>query len=149
MISFKRYLIATLRKRTMCHCGCRGWCTLWHFFRMIWWSLRALADGAMPASRHDQEPWTRNDAERAGRAGEALGFKCALIYLKLDWAEASSSFGFPTWSDALRPCFACNAFGSTMFAMTGITVDHLQSWIENDDADYFRSCDNCEIVHAE
>eukprot|EP00974_Lingulodinium_polyedra_P005065 475712-Lingulodinium_polyedra.AAC.1 len=41
----KRLLFALCRKRMVCKCGCRGWCTFHAFFSMLRWSLEALARG--------------------------------------------------------------------------------------------------------
>jgi hypothetical protein len=53
-----RYFFAALRKRHVCSCGCRGWCTYYVIFRFILWSINAMATGIFPSCRHDGSPWS-------------------------------------------------------------------------------------------
>ena len=48
-----RYLVAAIRKKLLCQCGCRGWCTLFPLFEMLGWSCSAMAEGMHPPGRHD------------------------------------------------------------------------------------------------
>jgi len=139
----QRCLFGVLRKRHVCKCGCRGWCTFHAFFRMIAWSLRAIAQGVWPDRRHDSKPWLASDAARAAKAGHAMPFKGALIYIKGDWSEYASTLGFPTWQDGIRPCFKCNAFGPDQFCPFGHTAQSLR-WPANDSDAYERACQRCE-----
>ncbi|MDA8583609.1 hypothetical protein N9L68_05230 [bacterium] len=45
VISGMRHLICVQRKRRLCRCGCRGWCSLWPVFNLIRYCLEALAVG--------------------------------------------------------------------------------------------------------
>jgi hypothetical protein len=65
------------------------------------------------------------------------------MYVKGDWMELGVSIGLPTWADALRPCFCCNAFLDNLFATTGMTKDAL-TWVINNDNDYFLAASRCE-----
>lgn len=105
MLTGARYLYGLLRKRNFCRCGCKGWCSLYQMFSVTAWSLRALAQGVWPESRHDGQPWRDSDSDRSGRAGQTMCAKAACIYVKGDWAEYAGTLGFPSWGDAMRPCF--------------------------------------------
>ena len=107
----KRNTIAVLKKSELCACGCRGWCTIYHFFKELHWELCALAEGIHPTNRHDRADWAEAAHKRRDLAGKPMGIKAALLFLKGDWAEFAATFGFPSWGDLLRPCFCCNMFG--------------------------------------
>ena len=141
-----RYLCGLLRKRLMCMCGCRGWCTFFCYFCYLNWCLRALARGEYPLERFDG-PWhASSDKSRSEKGGQSLGCKFACLYLKGDWAEFAISLGLPTWHDSLRPCFNCNCSHENMFEIiSGATIENL-TWLINGSDDYFNACDRCEIV---
>ena len=40
-----RRLVAVVRKKLVCQCGCRGWCTYWGLLWCLRWSCDALAAG--------------------------------------------------------------------------------------------------------
>jgi hypothetical protein len=140
----KRYLFATLRKRLLCKCGCRGWCTLRAIFMVIVWSLTALAQGVFPTRRHDGE-WKPSDDARARKGGQVMPYKAAVIYLKGDWCEFSTTLGFPSWNDGLRPCYECACCGPEMYCAYGHTIEAL-SWPLNGDQDYELACRRCEVT---
>jgi hypothetical protein len=140
----KRHLFAVLRKKLLCECGCRGWCTHDAMFRYIHWSLLALAKGEYPSSRPDKQPWLENDRERMLLANSALPFIAAVIHIKGDWAEYAGTLGFPSWQDGLRPCFQCPAFGADMFSALGHTCVAL-AWLQNDEGEYEAACQRCEV----
>ena len=71
--------------------------------------------------------------------------RCCLSYHKRDWAEYGSSFGYPTWQDALRPCFGCPAVGPGMFVAMANGPAGLR-WSPTTDDDYNESCNRCEYV---
>lgn len=141
----KRYLVAVLRKRHLCRCGCRGWCTLWALFDFLRWSLQALADGIMPSQRHDSSPWAASDVGRGERSADPLNGRGCVIYIKGDWAEYASTFGIPPWNDGLRPCFACNASGAELHVFEGCGSNAF-AFRENGEDDYDQSCSRCEIL---
>ena len=112
---------------------------------MIHWDAQAGARGHYPAERYDG-PWLQgSDDARAARASQPFGFKLALLYIKGDWMELGVSLGFPTWADAGRPCFCCNAFLGNLFATVGMTIDQF-TWLLNDEADYFAAAKQCEVL---
>ena len=142
-LSKKRSLFAVLRKSTICDCGCRGWCSYWAVFEFARWSLGALAAGIFPAGRHDGQPWRASDEGRQGKAGEHIGFRCAVVFLKGDWSEYCHTMGFPMWNDTQRPCFECNASIERLYE-----IPHwppLGPWRQNEENDYFEACSRCEI----
>jgi hypothetical protein len=147
LIDSRRYLIAVIRKRILCKCGCKGWCTLWHFFAMLHWDLQAGARGQYAAERYDGPWWSGSDDARMARASQPFGFKLALMYIKGDWMELGVSIGLPTWADSLRPCFCCNAYFDNLFDTTGMTIDDF-IWLINDDNAYFEAASKCEIIVA-
>jgi hypothetical protein len=141
-ITGSRSLIVALRKSVCCICGCRGWCTFRAIWAWLWWSLSALAEGKCPSSRHDYEPFN-TDVRRAELGGKAMSCRAALLYLKGDWAEYSSTVGMPSWQDGLRPCFVCNADRGNFYTTEGISAV-TSPWRENGDDDYFQACARCE-----
>ena len=56
LINDRRYIFAVFRRRTACICGCRSWCSIYGLLTALAWSLRALARGQWPESRHDLLP---------------------------------------------------------------------------------------------
>ena len=143
LISGQRYCYAILRKRNLCQCGCRGWCTYWHFFAMTRWSMRSLAVGLYPDSRHDLTPWIESDTSRLAKAGSPTAVKCAMLYIKGDWMEFATTVGLPMWGDGTRPCFCCNGFGDDLYETGGNSMEALR-WHVNEEHDYFHACDRCE-----
>ena len=147
MVSGRRYLSAVIRKSKLCKCGCRGWCSVYAIFSMVRWSLECLAIGRFPAMRHDNTPWTEQDDKRASMSGAQMVMRCALIFLKGDWAEYASTLGFPSWADNLRPCFGCNISRDDLTLHEG--VGPLQSpWRNNEEGDYNDACQRCERTVA-
>lgn len=141
----RRYLFCALRKKVICDCGCRGWCTFYGVFHYIAWVLQALANKVMPLGRHDQKPWQTEDAERAAQAGRPLAIRAALLFVKGDWAEYAQTLGFPAWNNLVRPCFACNCSPANMQDTWG--PGHCP-WVENEELDYFQACERCELKVA-
>ena len=143
MLSGVRHLCAIVRKRVACKCGCRGWCASFPVYQWLSWSLRALAEGVFPSSRHDGSEWTAQDAPRRAKAGTPLR-KCALVRLKGDWSEYCERFGFPTWKSILRPCFLCAADHESLHPVSGVSPMWLP-FHTNTGTDYEEACDRCEI----
>ena len=69
LLSGSRHLSGVLRKKDLCRCGCKGWCTYWEVFSFLAWTLRACQDKVFPTRRHDNEPWDRFDTHRATMGG--------------------------------------------------------------------------------
>ena len=144
VITGHRMLVALVRKRLVCTCGCRGWCTCWPLLRFVHWSAAALASGQYPLARHDGTAWGEHDAARAELAGQPLAQKGAILMLKGDWAEFCERLGFPTWASGTRPCFCCAASGEQLFEVSGISAHHLE-WHLNTDEEYDAACSRCEV----
>jgi hypothetical protein len=143
LVSSVRYLTLVLRKKSICQCGCRGWCSYFSVFLYLAWQIAALAEGRRPSKRHDGSDWKPSDKKRASLAGEIMT-KGACIYIKGDWCEYAQTFAFPAWNDTLRPCFECVAFGIDMYCSAGNSIHGLR-WRPNEDGDYEQACARCEI----
>ena len=143
LVTQRRYLAVALRKRICCKCGCKGWCTFHAVFEWLAWSVRALAVGRYPLQRHDGEAWRPSDIERGRKAGQALRLKGCVVYIKGDWSEHNTTMGFPSWRDALRPCYECNCFASNMYDFAGCSLVG-SPWRVNEAADYNAACERCE-----
>ena len=140
----KRHLVGAIRKKLICDCGCRGWCSFFPVFSFLHFVTGILANGIRPFCRHDELPWGPDEAIIASRGGEALLFPWAMGRIKGDWAEYAGTFGFPNWRDALRPCFCCLATVWNMHVRSMISIGNLP-WRINGESDYFEACDRCEI----
>ena len=147
LVTGARHLSIVLRKKLLCDCGCRGWCTLHTIFVFLRWSIGSLAIATYPGARHDASPFLVNtfDASRASKAGKRLAERGVVVYLKCDWAEYSGTVGFPAHIDGLRPCFGCNAFGDGLYETEGLS-EVWEPWRNNEPGDYDRACQACEIV---
>ena len=53
MITERRYLACCMRKKMLCRCGCRGWCSLFEVFTFLRWCFESLAKKVFPVGRHD------------------------------------------------------------------------------------------------
>lgn len=145
LITGARHVMALVRKRIVCKCGCRGWDT--YFPVLVWlkWSVSCLAEGRFPTSRHDGSPWTDHDnLWRADFSGQRLAMKAAVIQLRGDWSEFCDRYGFPNWGSGLRPCFLCACAGPALYATEGASAVAL-GWHDNEDAEYDAACERCEI----
>ena len=145
ILTGERYLIGLLRKRLVCECGCRGWCSHYAILESLRWSFEAAAQARFPSARHDLKAWKPSDDARAARAGEAMVRPAILLRIKLDWVEICTSLGFPTWASQLRPCFACTGSGRDLSDPAHMSLLDSEAWDENTDADYEAACNRCEI----
>ena len=139
----RRWLCAVLRKRAICKCGCKGWCSYHPLFSMLAWSFRAAAAGEWPGSRHDQGPWRFGDEDRRVRVGAPMAHRCAIVFVKGDWCEYACTFGLPSWNDSIKPCFGCAASGADMYSAHGNSVNGLR-WICTTHEGYAIACARCE-----
>ena len=143
LVSGKRHLTAILRKRLMCRCGCKGWCSMWPLFHFLHWSLSSLASGVFPARRHDGGEWRNSDERRASLAGLATSVRGAVVFWKGDWAEFCLSMGFPVWSHNTHPCLFCTASRAQLYEFSGATPLHMPSPLKTH-ADYVAECERVE-----
>jgi hypothetical protein len=144
LVSGAQHLSCVLRKKEMCKCGCRGWCSLWPILEFFRWSFAALARGAFPAARHDGTPWPRGDPRAATAALRLACGTCAVQQVKGDWAEYCHSLGFPTWKHSDFPCLWCRADQDSLYTLDGVE-DGTIPWDVNDAAAYEEACRRCEI----
>eukprot|EP00969_Alexandrium_andersonii_P301299 13320150-Alexandrium_andersonii.AAC.1 len=72
--------MADIRKKRLCRCGCRGWCTLDPLFRWVHWVIAALACGVFPARRHDEGPFGADEVDRLALAGTPMRMRAALLW---------------------------------------------------------------------
>jgi len=143
LVTGARWLTATLRKQTLCDCGCRGWDTLREVMSVIAWSVRAFREGVWPSTRHDGTHWRPSETDRAQAAGKAMRFPCVLVHIRGDWSEYANTLGMPGWHDGLRPCYKCNCSTCTMHSWRGSERTALV-WRPNEEADYDAACARCE-----
>ena len=139
LVTQKRFLVATLRKRCICRCGCRGWCSLFAIHQAVAFSIKALASGIWPNHRHDGEPWRPEDRWRRDRAGTPLSAPMACLFFKGDWAEYAHTFALATWQDSLRPCFHCLGYGPDLYNPFGNSASSLR-WVCSAAGDYLNDC---------
>lgn len=52
ILSGARHVLFTIAKRDICHCGCRGWDTLFTLFEFLKWSLEAKGHGYEGLPKH-------------------------------------------------------------------------------------------------
>ena len=143
LLNGTRHLSMVIRKRLVCKCGCRSWCTFYEVFQFLQWSLCALAAGIFPDQRHDQTEWSEQDSSRAARAGEKMR-RCALLFIKGDWMEYCERLGFPTWRSNLRPCLLCACDPASMYQWQQVNPLRHPFHV-NTQADYDAACSRCEI----
>jgi hypothetical protein len=145
-ITNARILVAALRKKLCCSCGCRGWCTYHQLWSFLVWSFQAMAEGKFPSCRHDMTPWHEDDdSVRRGTEGRALKYRCCLLYIKGDWSEYASTVGLPSWQDGVRPCYMCNSTPANLYEFQGLSPTE-SPFRANAEIDYFHACDRCEKI---
>jgi hypothetical protein len=144
LASSQRWLCAMFRKRHVCKCGCKGWCSYHPLFAMLDWSKQAVSRGLWPTNRHDGAGWKPSDQSRSTRSSDRMPCRGAIIFIKGDWAEYAHTVGLPQWSDGMRPCYECVGVGADLYTSHGNSVLGLR-WVTNTDDDYHRACDRCEV----
>jgi hypothetical protein len=143
LITGARHLVAVLKKKDMCRCGCRGWCSLYPIFAFLHWSFQALASGFYPMAQCNGDAWDDSDPERRHLAGKALTFRAAVVQVKGDWAEYAHSLGFPTWKHTDYPCIWCRCERDTLYDFSDMRPGELP-WDSQGAADYEAACSRCE-----
>ena len=142
MISSRRHLVALVRKRLTCKCGCRGQCTWDAVNETLAWSLRSLASNTFPGARADGKIWHNRDENRQLRAGSTGQIRAAIVQIKGDWAELCSRLGYPTWSSKSRPCFLCNSQPEELGKVTGCSLFNFPHRLNSSD-DYKSAISRC------
>ena len=143
LLSGLRHLVAVLKKKEFCRCGCRGWCSLRPVFAFLNWSFQALAMGSFPGAGPAGTPWPSSDARRRSLAGLPLCLRGAVVQVKGDWAEYSHSLGFPTWRHTDYPCLWCRCDRETLYDWVDMVPGELP-WMLNGADDYEDACSRCE-----
>ena len=69
LLTKSKFVVAALRKRIRCKCGCFGWCTLHSVFVWLKWALTILRQGKHPSERHDHQAWAMHEKQRSESAG--------------------------------------------------------------------------------
>ena len=146
VVTGRRHLVALVRKRNLCDCGCKGWCTWFTILSYIRWCCECLHEGVMPSQRHDCSEWLGQDSVRAQRAGKAFT-PAIVLYLKGDWMEFCERFGFFGQGHSLRTCFLCNAHRYNLYEAAGSSILALPFHCNTHDS-WDAACTSCEIVVA-
>ena len=138
------HCLAVLRKGDLCSCGCKGWCSLFVIQRIIGWSFEHLARGTKPNARHDDSEWLPTDGDRQAFAGECLSFRVAVLFLKCDLMEISSTLGMPGVAHHTYGCPKCTSVFNDRGAFAGLSPISapwgLRTWGE-----YTLAADRCEF----
>ena len=142
LLTEKRHLVCVLRKRWMCRCGCRGWCSLYPCLELVRWSLLWASRGEYPPTGHDGRQRAL-DEPRAALSGDELHFKGVLLHIKGDWAEFAHTLGFPTWSSNRNPCCFCHTDRLGMYSLHGASLLALPH-PEITQVDYITACSRCQ-----
>ena len=137
LLTNTQMLCLALRKRWMCRCGCRGWCTLNAVFVFLRWSLDQMSKGRWPSTGHDGRALT---GPRASKAGQSFLAKGILLQIRADWAEMVTRLGLPSWHQNQHPCFICNASRATLYSKMAQPEWKLKTW-----TDYCSACSNAEV----
>ena len=108
--------------------------------------LEHLASAAWPTSRADGADWRPEDHERKAKAGTTLmSMSAALLYVKGDWAEYATTFGFPGWQSVSRPCLFCATSKARMFEVVGLSPISFPHR-ETTSADVEQAAARCELT---
>ena len=83
--------------------------TMHDICEIILWSLRHLALGVNPSSRHDGEPFLQEDWHRKTVAGSPLRLRAALVEIRGDWLMMKETFHLPGWKEKIGCCWLCKA----------------------------------------
>ena len=157
LLTGKKHLLATLRKRVMCGqkagCGCRGWCSLYPLWLWLRWSLEALAKGKWPNGRHNCElddnllpgGWRPEDSARSAKAGQDLPCAAACVQIRADWAEMSTRLGAASWSTSSDPCFLCRCSKEHMLDLEQLQQRDPPGWPLRTPAEHDSVCSACEV----
>ena len=144
LLNSKRYLVAALRKKRLCMCGCKGWCSFYVLFTYINYMLTILSNGEHPLLRHDSSEFEASEQSRIDLMGTCLVVAACICRIRGDWSEYASTWGLPTWGDALRPCFGCNASLWNLYSGRRLSLNSLP-WRSNIEGEYDEACRRCEL----
>ena len=146
LLEGSRLLSVLLRKSNMCKCGCRGWCTLYPVLYFLHCSIMALSVGKFWDYRHDNQPWIDGvDDFRNSVAGLEMALLGALVQIKNDWMEYSTTFGLPTWSSLFAPCPLCDAEQHELHLLEDVEIDESFPFDAKTMQTYSRDAARCEV----
>ena len=144
VLTGRRFLNCCVRKSELCHCGCRGWCSLWVLLETLRWSLECAGKKLWPLIRGDGKEWIDNhDDARRAMGGEALSVRSCLLWIKTDWGEFPSTFGLAGHSTKVAPCAFCLAHTEELHQHREVDMEWLP-WGKVTADIYDRSCSKCE-----
>ena len=143
LISGTRTLLGTLRKSSLCKCGCKGWCSVFSVLQLIQFGALRLQGGHHSMMRADYKPWKAGDYVREALAGLALPIKGILSKISGDWMEYCSTIGYPTWGTQASPCPFCFCTRDNMYCFDGMAVEH-NCWGRKDMRAYETACGQCD-----
>ena len=52
-LKHQRQMLFVIRRANLCRCGCGGWHSFQEIFNVVSWSMRCMAGGLAPDTRHD------------------------------------------------------------------------------------------------
>ena len=159
LLTEQKHVVAVLRKRLMCgkkaSCGCRGWCSLWPLWQFLSWSLGALAVATYPRARHStafdtqqakRTGWRADEKHRLQQAGSEMEYAGAVLQVRADWGEMTTSLGVAYWSTVSDPCFLCGCSREAMFERDLLQQRVPFPWQLRTFAGYDDACKTCETV---
>eukprot|EP00971_Amphidinium_carterae_P336023 6472156-Amphidinium_carterae.1 len=126
-------VLACIRKRLLCGsktgCGCQHYCSLYHLFKTLNWSMRALAFGEHPTERSclqlcpelllDSGCWRFADMWLEEVAGQSMSVCGCCLELRTDWSELASGLGVCQWNHRDFPCPLCTDTKDNMYTLLG------------------------------
>ena len=144
----KRYYIGGGRSQDACRCGCRGWCSAYPMLLFAFHLLKSLAEGKRLPHQYDNTEYAPSHplVNLMQLAGEDLGFRGALLHLKLDWSEASHSGGLPAVTSYHNPCCFCGCTAGNMHEHYTDGSPSVHPWPGKHGEQYNSWCLACEIM---
>ena len=152
LVTQARHLALVIRKKHICQCGCRGWCTYYVCYEYLAWLLSTMLRGQYPEEQFGGIPWGSHLL--SDFAGQSLGYAALVVLIKADWMEFAAAMGFPNWMHHQHPCFLCSAKQGPSAAteehieyIDGVTPMGLP-WDAKSSRSYAQACAACETrVH--
>ena len=83
--------------------------TLDDILEVLCWSLRHLAAGVFPQSRHDARDWQEGDKKRKTLPAQALPVQALLCEIRGDWDFFEQVLKFPAYNRVSGMCWMCQA----------------------------------------
>ena len=136
-------LVAALRKRWLCRCGCKGWCSVFAVLDFLRWSFTCASAAINPATKWNGDPWPPGSIGFK-LANAAMKFKVAITRLKGDWMEWATTFGLSSWSSVLYACCLCHCDLESMH--DGYIAGDPSTFASITPLDYEEACTRCEQI---